>query len=346
MRAIVVTGWLLVILVCLPAIALADWSENFDSYLPGSQIVGQGGWDEWGLNSGGFVSDLYSRSPTNSLEITGPSDVVHRYSGYSTNKWLYDAWIYIPSTMTGQPYFIMLNTYNPPTYAWSVQMSFSSVDGLVHCDCGDPTEVISVPYLTDQWSEIRVYVDLDADWVQLYYDGVLLDDPDVPDNPTLGGGYPWTEGVFGGENNVLDIAAVDLFANGADPVYYDDLSLGPANVWVNGRVDLSAGTRIDYAVVAGRDAGAWDVDAWMVLLSPNGPYSYDGAGPILGWNSGLGNPLYTGSLSNSSGTSLDYPSSLPWSGSYNAVVAIDTIPNGQPDPQDALLMDFNPFSVP
>jgi len=151
--------------------------------------------------------------------------------------------------------------------------------------------------------------------------------------------------VFGTDlTGLLNIGAVDLFADGATNVYYDDMSLSSAEAWVDVAVDLSSGTRIDYAIVAGEDMGTIDVDAWMVLLSPRGLFSYDGAGPTMGWNSGVGNPIYTGPLANASGTSLDIPVPIPWAGTYNAIVAIDTIPNGIPNPGDALLMKMFRFT--
>lgn len=352
MRAIV----FLATLLCLPAVGLADWSENFDAYLPGSQIVGQGGWEQWGPGSGALVSDLYSRSPENSLAITGASDVVHQYSGYTSGKWFYNSWVYIPSTLSGQSYFILLNTYAYPSgpYAWSVQMSFKSLDGKVHCDCGHTTEVIGPDYVEDDWSEIRVYVDLDEDWVQIYYEGQLLDDPDVPDHATLGGGYPWTEGVFGGEANPLNIAAVDLYANSATPVYYDDMSLAPAAPWadmkVNGSdediiIPFGTNVKINYAVVAGSELGN-DGDVWVAVQTPFNPprrfLTYDGEGPIQGWNLGLGNPLDSGPLGNYAGTALD--STLP-RGSWRLYLAVDGVANGTPSPGDVIVIDTVDFDV-
>jgi hypothetical protein len=123
----------------------------------------------------------------------------------------------------------MLNTYSYPSgpYNWSVQVGFDPNDGLIHADCGSSTQV-TMPYLTDQWVEIRVDIDLDEDWTQIYYDGTLLDDPGLADHPTLGGGYSWTGGTFGQGGGVLDIAALDLFAYNATSVYYDDLCLEAA----------------------------------------------------------------------------------------------------------------------
>ena len=71
----------------------------------------------------------------------------------------------------------------------------------------------SLPLVTDEWVEIRVEIDLDADWHELYYDGDLLYE------------RAWTAGPFGAGDGFLNIAAVDLFANLATSVYYDNMSL-------------------------------------------------------------------------------------------------------------------------
>lgn len=357
MRTIAPTSWILAALLCLPAIALADWSEDFDSYVAGSQIVGQGGWEEWGPGTGAFVSDLYSRSPENSLEITGASDVVHQYTGYTSNKWFYKTWVYIPSDFSGESYFILLNTYNYPSgpYEWSVQIFFDSADGYVHCDCGrSPGDVVTYPYVTNGWSEIRVYVDLDEDWVQIFYNSQLLDDPLLADHPTLGGGQQWTAGPFGNDQGVLNIAAVDLYANSASPVYYDDMSLAPAETWVDVKVNggdagvqIPYGTnaKINYAVVAGPELGN-DGDVWLALRTPLQPafrwLTYDGDGPILGWNLGIGNPLDSGALGNYAGTALDAPTPL---GSYTVFLAIDGVANGIPDIGSIVQIDWVDFDV-
>ena len=59
--------------------------------------------------------------------------------------------------------------------------------------------------------ELRVEINLTADWQEFYYDGQLLFEGS------------WSEGMSGG--GITTIGAVDLFANGATSVYYDDLSL-------------------------------------------------------------------------------------------------------------------------
>jgi uncharacterized repeat protein (TIGR01451 family) len=69
----------------------------------------------------------------------------------------------------------------------------------------------TLPLIKGQWVEIRVEIDLTNDTQSFYYGNTLL----------FTGS--WTGGMSGG--GVLNIANVDLFANGASVVYYDDISL-------------------------------------------------------------------------------------------------------------------------
>ena len=188
---------------------LVDWSDDFDSYATGSQIFGQGDWESWGgtPTDGAIVTDTVSMSAPNSVSITGPSDLVHQYSGYDTGWWIYTVNTYVPSTFSGNSYFILLNAFGA-TNNWSVQVNFDSASGLL---VNDGASGGNTPYLTDQWVEMRVEVDLVNDVQDFYYNNALL--------------YSgtWTGEVSGG--GTLNIAAVDLFANGASPVYYDNVSL-------------------------------------------------------------------------------------------------------------------------
>jgi len=65
----------------------------------------------------------------------------------------------------------------------------------------------------DQWVQIRVDIDLDADTQTFYYNNQML----YTDT--------WSGHVSGG--GALNIGAVDLFANGSTSVYYDDIFLTP-----------------------------------------------------------------------------------------------------------------------
>jgi len=117
---------------------------------------------------------------------------------------------------TGETYFIMLSNYSDSGTGnvWSVQMRFDSELEVVESEFDDAT----LPLITDEWVEIKLNIDLDTDWLEMYYDGDLLYEKNWTDEPG---------GTGGGE---LNIAAVDLYANSASTVYYDDLSLSKVGV--------------------------------------------------------------------------------------------------------------------
>lgn len=187
------------------------WTDDFDSYAVKSQIHGQGGWKGWNNNvaAGAYITDTPAFTTPNSLEIAGASDLIHEYSGYTSGEWQFRLYQYIPSTLTGIQYFILLNQYSDTggPYNWSTQVSFNPVSRLVISDYDGNT----LPLIADQWVEIRVVIDLDNDDQQFYYDEDLLFDKS------------WTEGVSG--NGSLNISAISLFANGASSIFYDHMSL-------------------------------------------------------------------------------------------------------------------------
>lgn len=198
----------------LPTTASAQWSDDFDSYAAGSGIIGQGGWDGWEGDSApdAIVVDDLARSAPNSLESGPISDVVQELSGVNSGMWIATAWQYIPANALGQTFFLLLNSYEADgsgaTENWSTQLAFGA--GIVESQFDGAT----MPLVFDQWVEIRVEIDFDTDNQDIYYNGALLTSKS------------WTEGVSGG--GAMNLAAIDIFGNGADPVYYDDLDVSEA----------------------------------------------------------------------------------------------------------------------
>ncbi|MEW6251408.1 MAG: hypothetical protein AB1716_12230 [Planctomycetota bacterium] len=250
------------------------WFDNFDSYALGS-INGQGGWKGWGgvPAAAGTVTNELARSAPQSQKIEAAHDSVREYTGFTTGVWLYTAHVYVPGNFQGGgtgndrgSYFILLSRYTDPgtTNVWTVQSAFNSDNQRFEANVGSSTK-IGVPYVTDAWSELMVRIDLTNDWTQLYYNGTLLDDPNVPNHPTLGGGYRWTRGVFGSQNppGPLAIGAVDLYANSSTPVYYDDLSLAPVPPICRG--DCNCDGVVDFG----------DINPFVTVLSGGTPCNFD-----------------------------------------------------------------------
>src|SRR5690606_8360463 len=142
----------------------------------------------------------------NSVAIAGSSDLVHTYTNYISGTWTYSAWQYVPVGFSGKTYFILMNAYPYTSGAsWSVQVWFDSASGTVHNDFGG----LTLPLITGRWVKLQVDIDLDADRQRFFYDGQLL--------------YQTSWSAASGAG-IKNIGAVDLFANGASPVYYDDIS--------------------------------------------------------------------------------------------------------------------------
>jgi PKD repeat protein len=200
-----------------------DWTENFDSYATGSALAGQGGWFPWDgavANTGYVVADQ-ARSAPNSAEIKWTSssvwvDMVHAYTGVNSGNWTFSAWLYVPSTMTGNSYFILMNKYVNSTHNnqdWSLQLEFSVTNGNHIYDFNDVTKTL--PLVTDAWALLQVSINFDVDKQTIYYNGQLLENAGWKDHVTPGG--------------QLALEAVDLYADSAfsTAVYWDDLSVAP-----------------------------------------------------------------------------------------------------------------------
>ena len=186
-----------------------DWSENFDTYSNGQILDGtpdDGGWKGWENNTayGATVTDTMYHSSPHSVDINTDSDLVHEFSGYTNGTWVFTAWQYIPNDFTGESAFILLDIYSDDgaNNNWATQINFNSSTNQVISEFED----VTLPLIKGQWVELRNVINLDNDTQYFYYDGTLLTNKS------------WTEGVSGG--GILDIGAVDLFANGASTIYY------------------------------------------------------------------------------------------------------------------------------
>lgn len=204
------------------------WSDDFDSYVTGSEIHGQGGWKGWfnDPTAGALVSDAQASSVPNSIAIATTSDLIQPFSGYTSGVWILSARQFIPASFTGESYFIVQNRYNDAgtDLSWSVQVSIDSALGTIANDTGGANPG-STPYVTDTWADLRLVIDLDTDQQTLYYNGtqVYTGSWTAQFVPNMGSG-PGT----------LTIGALDLFANGASAIYYDDLSLQSDTIFVDG----------------------------------------------------------------------------------------------------------------
>lgn len=206
-----------VLLTCLawmPGRVAGEVVDDFESYAVGSNLHGQGGWAGWADDptAGALVSNDFSFSPTQSVKISGASDLVRTFSGATNGQWVFSVMQYVPSTSSGTNYVILMNTYRPPYQAsdlnWSVQIQCDMTGGWVVSDLGGGA---MLPMIKDRWVEVRCEINLTSNLVSEFYNGQLLST------------HAWQGNS--GTPGLSELQALDLYANNAGPVYYDALSL-------------------------------------------------------------------------------------------------------------------------
>lgn len=193
------------LLLIVPA-ASAEWSDNFDSYVLGSGLHGQGGWEGWegSAAADAFVTDAQARSAPHSLESIPTTDIVQGFNETS-GDWFMTGYCYIPTGSTGSQYFIMLNSYWPNTNDWSVQLHFDSDGAMVTNEMFNSGAIAAIIF--DQWVEVRIEIHLDVNAQDTYYNDVDM------------GSTQWQD------TGVNEIAALDIFSDGGSTIYWDDFTL-------------------------------------------------------------------------------------------------------------------------
>ena len=200
---------LVLAIVGVSSVASASlFMDDFESYAAGSALHGQGGWKGWDNDPawGAPASNVQASSGSISAEIAGNADLVHEF-GLAGGILELSAMQYVPTGATGQSFFLLLNTYNDGgPYDWSVQLNCDLAAGIITSDFGGGA---TANILYDQWIELKFNIDLDGNTIDEYYNGALLSTHQWDDtgNATLG--------------------CIDLFANGASPIYYDDITVVP-----------------------------------------------------------------------------------------------------------------------
>ncbi len=199
--------------------ASAQFSDNFDSYANGSVMAGQGGWEVWCTGGeSGVISNTFAHSAPHSLRIDTNDDTVHRFTGATSGQWVYKTWVYVPSNAGGtgnrSGWINLMNTYcdgAAQAMHWSTATTFAVGTGLVQSWGGAGTLAL----ITDQWVEYRCEIDLATDTYDEYYNGQVLST-----------NLPWTTHV--GPGGRLEVAAVDLYSDTIDAIYFDDVTLQAA----------------------------------------------------------------------------------------------------------------------
>ncbi len=204
------------VVAALPARADAGafFTDSFDTYVTGSNIAGQGGWETWDNNPGAdtTVVDTQAFNLPNSLLVAGNADIVHTFANVTRGLWQARVMTYVPSTQQGDMFFILMNTYLPPHSGpdWSAQIALCKST----CTSGIPDTVLSlggsevggggsIALIPDAWVELRAEIDLTNNQYQLFYGGQLFET------------QQWVLTA------PLRLQAMDLYSQGSTEAYMD-----------------------------------------------------------------------------------------------------------------------------
>ncbi len=196
------------------AIPGAIFCDNIDTYTAGDAVGPYADWwSTWsGVEGGaedGVVSDAHAYSGTNSVLIpnTGSTDCILKL-GDATSGVLRLEWqMYVPS---GSSAYYNIQESEVPGVAWNLELYFGDItDG--QGEFTVPALGPTFSYPVDQWFLVEHVVDLDADNIKVYINGVLvLDD------------------VYAGS-----LGGVDFFSwSGTNTYYLDDILYKPEDIVV------------------------------------------------------------------------------------------------------------------
>lgn len=199
--------------VSIPQAAHAQWSENFDSLVSGNFVAPNKGWDTWdqAASANSIASAAVASSSPNSIRITGTSDTIRTFKGYTAGKWEFKTKVFVPSTSVGRCWFILMNKYLHNTHNnqdWSVQIAFNASTNTIYSQEAN----VSGTLIEDAWFDLRVEIDLGANLAKIYVNNVFFAQ------------HAWVGP--NGAGGLMRIECVDLFAEHSTAIaYFDDFEL-------------------------------------------------------------------------------------------------------------------------
>jgi hypothetical protein len=192
------------------------YEDDFESYAVGSHLaeVSPDWWTTWSDAPGGaedgVIVDTESSSPTKSVMISGTNDQVLKLGNKTSGKYWVNFMYMVPTGFGG---YYNFQHYEAPGVEWAFEAYFAE-DGSGYMNAGGENAA-TFTYAKDTWITIENYIDLNADWAQVYFDGVLI--------------YEWQYSLQAtGEAGLLQLGGVNLYAGAPTgetaQYYFDDMS--------------------------------------------------------------------------------------------------------------------------
>lgn len=218
------------------------WYDGLDDYDSGSNVKSQGGWFTWDMDpyAGALVTDAQAYTEPHSVEVVDASSVTREFCDAEVTQWLFSARLYVPADFVSGVNDDLVGSYLNlfSYYDWADSSSDSEQSVRLHADSVSNTFIrdgavpAALPLIRDTWVEVEVWIDLEADAYRVFYDG-----------QELGQEEPWSDGVYGGADGFINIAAANFQANDSSAVYWDEIGLFahnpcPCDLDDSGHVDI------------------------------------------------------------------------------------------------------------
>ena len=213
---------MIVVLMAISMVSFAQVNENFESYNAGEKLVTQAvaqGLDYWTTWSGtpGSAEDPTVSSDFGSkhVVIEGTNDAVLLLGNKTAGVFNLEFDAYIPTGKIG--YFNVLQAFAGANSEWGMQ-AFLDANGVGRVDAGGEGAG-SFTYSYDTWFPVKMNIDLDADFAELWVNGTSVIT------------WVWSGGTFG-TGTLNQIAAMNAFAwadNGAPGAHFDNISFEPVS---------------------------------------------------------------------------------------------------------------------
>ena len=157
-------------------VAGAALCDNFDAYTAGEALgPGASWWTTWSGTEGGsedaLVSADFAYSGANSALIPegGTTDAILKLGNLTTGKYHLTWQMYIPDTKIG---YYNIQESETPGVAWNLEVYFGNVTSGTGDIIAPTTATFTYP--VGEWFEAEHIIDLDANTMEIYYDGVLV----------------------------------------------------------------------------------------------------------------------------------------------------------------------------
>ncbi len=151
------------------------YADDFESYTAGAHIAQSipDYWTTWSNAPGGAEDGVFSTEFAStgvmSAMISGTNDNVLKLGNKTSGKYIVSWNMLIPTGFAG---YYNFQHFEAPGNEWAFEVYFDN-NGTGYMHAGG-NNAATFTYTNNQWMTVDNFIDLDADWAQVYFNGTLI----------------------------------------------------------------------------------------------------------------------------------------------------------------------------